>query len=60
MHQDEISDRLQGVLGGYLLFNGTLTSGPQAVTVIEKVMARILGPTGREIVNTAAEAFIRP
>jgi hypothetical protein len=57
MHQDEISDRLQGVLGGYLIFNGTLTSGPQAVTVIEKVMSRQLGPIGREIINVAAEGL---
>ena len=28
--------------------------GPQAVTVIEHIMGRQLGPTGREIVNVAA------
>ena len=57
LHQDEISDRLQGVLGGYLLFNGTLSSGPQAVTVIEHVMSRQLGPVGREIINVAVEGL---
>jgi hypothetical protein len=51
---------LQGVLGGYLIFNGTLTSGPQAVTVIEKVMSRQLGPIGREIINVAAEMLLTP
>ena len=30
IHQDEISDRLQGVLGGYLLYTGMLQNGPQA------------------------------
>jgi hypothetical protein len=55
VHQDEISDRLQGAIGGYLLFDGMLDGGgPQAVTVIEHIMSRQLGPVGREIVNVAA------
>lgn len=54
VHQDEISDRLQGALGGYLLYDGMLQGGPQAITVIEHIMGRQLGPTGREIINVAA------
>ena len=54
IHQDEISDRLQGTLGGYLLFEGMLHGGPQAITVIEHIMGRQLGTVGREIVTLAA------
>jgi hypothetical protein len=50
VHQDEISDRLQGVMGAYLLSAGLLKSGPQAIAVIEHVMQRQLGPVGRELV----------
>ncbi len=54
IHQDEISDRLQGVLGGYLLFTGMLQNGPQAITVIEHIMGRQLGTIGREIITLTA------
>lgn len=54
LHCDEISDRLQGVLGGYLLYAGLITSGPQAITVIEHLMQRQLGSVGRELVTISA------
>ena len=57
IHQDEISDRLQGVLGGYLLYSGLLQSGPQAITVIESLMQRQLGPVGRELVAISADGL---
>ena len=55
IHQDEISDRLQGLLGGYLLYAGMLQAAPQAITVIEHLMGRQLGTIGREVVALAAE-----
>jgi hypothetical protein len=57
IHQDEISDRLQGVVGGYLLYAGMLSGGPQAITVIESLMGRQLGSVGREIMALAAEGI---
>jgi hypothetical protein len=54
IHQDEISDRLQGLAGAYLVFAGLLQSGPQAITVIEHIMSRQLGPAGRELINATA------
>lgn len=54
LHQDEVSDRLEGVLGGYLLYGGLLQSGPQAIAVIEQIMARQLGPQGRELIALAS------
>jgi hypothetical protein len=54
IHQDEISDRLQGAMGAYLLYSGLLQSGTQAITVIEHVMSRQLGPVGREYIGLAS------
>lgn len=54
MHTDEINDRLQGVLGGYLLYAGLMKTGPEAISVIEVLFQRQLGTVGREVVAAAA------
>ena len=54
MHADEINDRLQGILGGYLLYAGMLKTGPEAISVIETLLRRQLGTIGREVVAAAA------
>jgi hypothetical protein len=54
IHQEELGDRLMGVVGGYLLYAGLLDSGPKAITVIEQLTARQMGPVGRELVAVAA------
>lgn len=54
VHQEELGDRLMGVVGGYLLFAGLLDSGPKAVTVVEQLTARQMGPVGRELVAASA------
>jgi hypothetical protein len=53
IHGDEIGDRLQGVLGGYLRWTGMIPAGPTAITAIETLMRRQLGTPGREIVTLA-------
>lgn len=50
MHQDEISDRLQGMIGGYLLYLGKMQNAPQTMTVVESLLSRQLGPVGRELI----------
>ena len=50
VHQEELGDRLMGVMAGYLLWADILTSGPQAITVIERILHRQMGPAGRELV----------
>lgn len=55
VHGDEINDRLQGAMAGYLVFAGLLNNGPQVITVIEQLMGRQLGSTGRELVALALE-----
>jgi hypothetical protein len=51
VHQEELGDRLMGTMAGYLLWSGRLESAPLAVTVIERMLHRVMGPTGRELVT---------
>jgi hypothetical protein len=53
LHQEELADRLLGVVGGYLLWSGRLPGGPQATAVVEHLTSRQMGPQGRELVAQA-------
>ena len=55
IHQEELGDRLMGVLAGYLLATKMIDSGPHAVTVVEQILHRQMGPPGRELVALAAD-----
>lgn len=58
LHHDSIGDRLSGVVAGYLLWSGLVESGPEAITIAERLLERELGPTAREVVATAGQ--LRP
>ncbi|MGH9123397.1 MAG: hypothetical protein ACRDZ8_01565 [Acidimicrobiales bacterium] len=53
VHQEELNDRLMGVLCGYLRWSGLVPAGPQAITVVERILQRQMGPAGRELVAMA-------
>jgi hypothetical protein len=53
IHQDELGDRVCGVLAGYLVWDGLLDTGPRAISAIEHITQRQLGPVGRELVAVA-------
>ena len=53
IHQDELDDRLIGVVAGYLRWSGMLPSGPGAIAVVERIVGRQMGPPGRELVALA-------
>ncbi len=55
LHQDELSDRLVGVLAGYVIWAGMLENGPQTISVVERMVDRQMGPTGRGLVTLALE-----
>jgi hypothetical protein len=55
VHQEELGDRLMGAVGGYLLVAGLLDTGPKAITIIEQLTGRQMGPVGRELVALSAE-----
>jgi hypothetical protein len=59
VHHDELGDRLLGILGGYLIHAGLVVEGPRATAMIEKLLERQMGPTGRELVAVAERRVTR-
>jgi len=55
IHQEELGDRLMGVVAGYLRWSGMIPSSPQTITVVEQLLHRQMGPDGRELVALAPE-----
>jgi hypothetical protein len=55
VHQEELGDRLMGVMAGYLRWSGMLPSGPQAIAAVEQLLHRQMGPAGRELAAIAAD-----
>lgn len=55
IHQEELGDRVTGVVAGYLLWSGRLPSSPQAITVLEHMTGHQMGPGGRELVAFAEQ-----
>jgi len=55
VHQEELGDRVSGVIAGYLLWSERLPTGPQAITVVEHLTGQPMGPSGRELVASAGQ-----
>ena len=53
VHQEDLGDRLMGVMAGYLLRTKMIGTGPQAIAVVERIVQRQMGPSGRELVALA-------
>ena len=53
VHHDDVSDKLEGAIGGYLVFAGIVPEQPRAVAIVEHVLQRQMGPAAREIVAAA-------
>ena len=60
VHQEELGDRVSGVIAGYLLWSSRLPTGPQAVTVLEHLTGHPMGPSGRELVAVAGQIAPTP
>ena len=60
VHQEELGDRVSGVIAGYLLWSSRLPTGPQAVTVLEHLTGHPMGPSGRELVAVAGQLASAP
>ncbi len=54
LHQDELGDRISGLVAGYLLWAGIVPTGPEAISIVERIVHRQMGPVGRELVAMAA------
>lgn len=55
LHQEELSDRVLGVAAAYLVYAGLVPSQPQAISIVERISQRQMGPPGRELVTIAQE-----
>ena len=55
LHQDELSDRVMGVVAGYLQWSGILPDGPRAIAVVEQILKRQMGSAGRVLVTLVDE-----
>jgi hypothetical protein len=51
LHREEVGDELMGVIAGYLLFTGRLETNSQAITIVEHLLKKQMGPSGRRIVT---------
>jgi hypothetical protein len=59
VHHEEFGDVLAGVIAGYLLYQGLVTHGPHAITLVERLVGRQMGPPGRQVVAVTIEDGIR-
>ncbi|HET7721199.1 MAG TPA: hypothetical protein VFK43_14635, partial [Acidimicrobiales bacterium] len=53
VHGDELGDRVQGLMAAFLRWTGMIEDDPKAVTAIERLLGRQLGPVGRQLVSRA-------
>ena len=60
LHHASIGDRVSGVVAGYLLWSGLVDTGPEAITIAERLLERELGPMAREIVSMARQLRFGP
>jgi hypothetical protein len=55
LHQEELGERVAGVVAGFLCWSGALPDPPRAITVVEQILKRQLGAAGRAIVAASIE-----
>lgn len=53
VHHDDVGDRLQGLVAGYLIHAGLVPQEDRAIAVLEHLLHRQMGPEGREMVAVA-------
>ena len=51
VHQDELGDRVMGVVAGYLVWSDRIANQPQAVALVEHVCGHAMGEPGRELLS---------
>jgi hypothetical protein len=49
LHSDEVSDRLLGVIAGYLVWSKSAPTVPTAIALVERLFKRSIGPDGRTV-----------
>ena len=56
VHFEEVGDRLAGFVAGYLRWTEMVPISHEAITVMERILGRQMGPEGRRIVSVAESA----
>ncbi len=59
LHMEEVGDRIAGLMAGYLRWTGMVPVTFDAITVLEQILSRQMGPPGRMIVSAADAAATR-
>jgi len=49
LHSDEVSDRLLGVVAGYLVWSQKVATVPSSIALVERLFKRSIGPDGRSV-----------
>ena len=49
LHGDDVSDRLLGVVAGYLVWSKRVASVPASIALVERLFRRSIGPDGRSV-----------
>lgn len=49
LHGDEVSDRLLGVIAGYLVWSRRVPATSPAIALVERLFKRSIGPDGRSV-----------
>jgi hypothetical protein len=55
VHEEQLSERLSGVLAGFLCWSGLLPEPPRAISVVENLLRRQMGAAGRSVVAVIGE-----
>jgi hypothetical protein len=55
VHQAELGDPVSGLMAGYLLWTGMVPQGPRAISIMEQITQRGMGPVGRQLVALAKD-----
>jgi hypothetical protein len=50
LHREELGDELMGFIAGYLMWSGRIATSSQAISVVEHLIQRQMGPDGRKMV----------
>ena len=53
LHREELGEHLSGLVAGYLVWAGMLPTGPQAISIVERMVDLQMGPVGRNMVSLA-------
>lgn len=54
VHDQEVNDRVEGIMAGYLVHAGLVPEVPRAIAIVERLLQRQMGPRGRELVAVAS------